>query len=186
MTSATSTTSGSESAVQVTSPDPAMPAMETTQVHRVYIRASVQAVWDAITRPEWSRRYGYGGDVSYDLRPGGAFLASTSAEMRAMGTGDDAVDGEVLEANPPHRLVQTWRLVMDEGLKALGFTRLTYELDEIGGGVTRLTVTHELEGKPQLALLLSGEMESTGAGGGWPWVLSDLKSVLETGSRMAS
>ena len=45
----------------------------TTQVYRVYIKASSQAVWDAITRPEWSERYGYGGRVEYDLRPGGAY-----------------------------------------------------------------------------------------------------------------
>ena len=43
----------------------------TTQVYRVYIKASPQAIWDAITKPEWSERYGYGSRVEYDLRPGG-------------------------------------------------------------------------------------------------------------------
>ena len=47
--------------------------METTQVYRVYIRTTPQAIWDAITKPEWSQRYGYGGSVDYDLRPGGAY-----------------------------------------------------------------------------------------------------------------
>jgi hypothetical protein len=65
-----------------------------------------------------------------------------------------------------------------------GFTRLTYEIVEGKGGVTKLTLTHELEGKPQLALLLSGGLEEMGAGGGWSWVLSDLKTLLETGSSM--
>ena len=47
--------------------------MTTTQVYRVYIKATPQAIWDAITKPEWTARYGYTGFVSYDLRPGGAY-----------------------------------------------------------------------------------------------------------------
>ncbi len=153
----------------------------TTQVYRVYIRAAPQAIWDAITRPEWTRRYGYGGDAEYDLRPGGAFRALTNEGMRAMGAGDVAVDGEVIECDPPRRLVQTWRMVMDPEAAAEGFTRLTYEITEAKDGVTRLTVIHELDGAPKLALLVAGAMEDTGAGGGWNWVLSGLKTLLETG-----
>jgi uncharacterized protein YndB with AHSA1/START domain len=155
-----------------------------TQVYRVYIRATPEAIWDAITKPEWSRRYGYGGVVEYDLRPGGAYRALASDEMRAHGAPEVAVDGEVVEAEPPSRLVQTWRMVMDEQMAAEGFTRLTYEIQEGEGGVTKLTVTHELEGAPQLAALLSGGMEDVGAGGGWAWVLSSLKTLLETGEPM--
>jgi hypothetical protein len=62
------------------------------------------------------------------------------------------------------------------------FTRLTYDIAEGQGGVTRLTVTHELDGAPRLAALVAGEMEGTGAGGGWNWVLSGLKTLLETGT----
>ena len=69
-------------------------------------------------------------------------------------------------------------------MAAEGFTRLTYEIEEGKGGVSRLTVIHELEGAPKLALLLSGGMEDMGAGGGWSWVLSDLKSLLETGTSL--
>ena len=101
-----------------------------------------------------------------------------------MGAPEVAVDGEVIEADPPRKLVQTWRMVMDEAMAAEGFTRLTYEIAEGKGGVTKLTVTHELEGAPKLALLMSGGMEDTGAGGGWSWVLSDLKSLLETGTSL--
>jgi uncharacterized protein YndB with AHSA1/START domain len=157
----------------------------TTQVYRVYIKASRQAVWDAITSPEWSQKYGYGGSVHYDLRPGGAFTAETSAEMRAQGAPDLAIDGEVIEADPPRLLILSWRMLMDEGLKAEGFTRLTYDIDEGAYGGTRLTLTHDLSGAPRLANLLSGGLESEGAGGGWSWVLSDLKTVLETGSPIA-
>jgi uncharacterized protein YndB with AHSA1/START domain len=157
----------------------------TTQVYRVYIRATPEAVWEAITKPEWSARYGYGGYVEYDLRPGGAYRARASEEFLAAGAPEVVIDGEVIEADPPRRLVQTWRMLMDEQLKEEGFTRLTYELSEGEGGVTKLTLIHELEGAPQLSKLLAGELEDRGAGGGWAWVLSDLKTVLETGRSFA-
>jgi uncharacterized protein YndB with AHSA1/START domain len=156
---------------------------ETTQVYRVYIKATPEAVWDAITKPEWTQQYGYGGSVEVDLRPGGSFRHLTTKEMRAMGAGDVAVDGEVIESDPPRKLVQTWRMVMDPEAAAEGFTRLTYEISEAADGVTKLTVIHDLAGAPRLALMVSGTMEDMGggAGGGWSWVLSDLKTVLETG-----
>ncbi len=161
-----------------------------TQVYRVYIKASPQAIWDAITGPEWSERYGYGGRVEYDLRPGGTYRAYPSEAMKQAGADmgapipDVVIDGEVIEADPPHKLVQTWRMLMDETMASQGFTRLTYEIVEGRGGVSRLTLIHELEEAPQLALLMSGDLEDTGAGGGWSWVLSDLKSLLETGQSM--
>lgn len=158
----------------------------TTQVYRVYIKATPQAIWDAITQPEWTDRYGYGGRAEYDLRPGGAHRTLTSAAMRSMGAPDVAVDGEVVEADPPRKLVVTWRMAMDEGLAAEGFTRLTYDIQEGKDGVTKLTVIHDLEGAPNLASLVAGESEDTGAGGGWSWVLSDLKSLLETGKAFTS
>ena len=156
-----------------------------TQVYRVYIKATPQAIWDAITQPEWTQKYGYGGSAEYDLRPGGAYRGLASEEMRAHGAPEVAVDGEVLEADPPRRLVQTWRMVMDPDMAAEGFTRLTYEIEEREGGVSRLTVVHELDGAPQTATLLAGGMEDQGAGGGWSWVLSDLKTLLESGKRLA-
>jgi uncharacterized protein YndB with AHSA1/START domain len=160
----------------------------TTQVYRVYIKATPQAVWDAITKPEWTEKYGYGGLAEYDLRPGGAFRQTPGAAMRAYpGVPDVIVDGEVIEADPPRKLVQTWRLLMDPDIMAEGFTRITHEIDQIAGGATRLTVVHELENAPKLASLVAGEHEDSGggAGGGWAWVLSDLKSLLETGAPLA-
>jgi uncharacterized protein YndB with AHSA1/START domain len=157
-----------------------------TQVYRVYIKATPEAIWEAITRPEWSKRYGYGGSVDYDLRPGGDYRAYTSDAMRQQGAPDLAIDGEVIEVDPPRRLVQTWRMVMDEGMTAEGFTRLTYEIEPIGDGVSKLTLVHDLTDAPKLQLLMSGGMESGGAGGGWSWVLSDLKSLLETGEPLGA
>ena len=162
----------------------------TTQVNRIYIKATAQAVWDAITKPDWTARYGYGGVAEFDLRPGGAYRAYASDAMKQRGqelgfeVPDLAVDGEVIEADPPRKLVQTWRLVMDPELEAEGFTRVTYEIEEADGS-TRLTVIHDLDGAPKLAPMVSGELSGTGAGGGWAWILSDLKSLLETGAPLA-
>jgi uncharacterized protein YndB with AHSA1/START domain len=158
--------------------------LETTQVYSVYINATPEAIWDAITKPEWSARYGYGGDVEYDLRSGGGFRVHASEEFLAAGAPEIVVDGEVIESDPPRRLVQTWRMLMDDALAAEGFTRLTYEIKPTDYG-TKLTVIHELESAPKLALMVAGTSEDTGAGGGWAYVLSDLKSVLETGKSLA-
>jgi uncharacterized protein YndB with AHSA1/START domain len=161
--------------------------MTTTQVYRVYIRASAQAIWDAITEPTWTARYGYGGRVELDLRPGGMARGFTSDAMKKQGAAmgaevpDVAFEGQVIEADPPRRLVQTFHMLMDPELAAEPFTRLTYEIEEGKGGAIRLTLIHELEGAPKLAAVVSGAMEDVGAGGGWSWVLSDLKSLLETG-----
>jgi uncharacterized protein YndB with AHSA1/START domain len=157
----------------------------TTQLYRVYIKATPEAIWDAITKPEWTEKYGYGVRAEYDLRPGGAYRGFTNEGMRSMGAPDVAVDGEVLESDPPRKLVQTWRMVMDSEVAAEGFTRLTYEIEESKGGVTKLTVIHDLEGAPKLATLVSGALEDSGAGGGWSWVLSGLKTLLETGESFA-
>jgi uncharacterized protein YndB with AHSA1/START domain len=157
-----------------------------TQVYRVYIRTAPERVWDAITQPEWVAKYGYGGTVESEFRPGAPFTAYTSQEMRDAGAPEVAIDGEVIEADPPRKLVLSWRMVMDEGLAAEGFTRLTYEIEEISEGVSKLTVVHELDGAPRLARLMNGDFESEGAGGGWAWVLSDLKSLLETGAKLSS
>jgi uncharacterized protein YndB with AHSA1/START domain len=155
----------------------------TTQIHRIYIQATPEAIWEAITSPEWSRKYGYGGSVDFDLRTGGAFRVHASEEFLAAGSPEIVVDGEVIEADPPRKLVQTWRMLMDPELQSEGFTRLTYEIEPSQYG-TKLTVIHDLEGAPRLAALVDGKLEAQGAGGGWAWVLSDLKSVLETGHRL--
>jgi uncharacterized protein YndB with AHSA1/START domain len=160
----------------------AMPETKVTvQVHRVFIRATPEAIWDAITQPEWSARYGYPGQSEYDLRPGGAFR-TVPGEMTAPGMPDVLVDGEVLEADPPRRLVQTYRMLWDPEMAAEGFTRVTWEIEDELPGVSRLTVTHELDGAPKTALQLAGEL--AGTGGGWSYILSDLKTVLETGTRL--
>lgn len=153
------------------------------QVHRIYIKATPQAVWDAITKPEWTDRYGYGGLPEYDLTAGAQYIVRPGPAMAAVaGVPDVIIDGEIVESDPPRRLVQTWRMLMDPDLAAEGFTRLTYEIESLDGGATRLTVIHDLTNAPKNATMTAGGMESRGGGGGWAWVLSDLKSLLETGS----
>jgi uncharacterized protein YndB with AHSA1/START domain len=163
----------------------------TTQVHRVYIKASAQAIWDAITVPEWTNQYGYTGYANYDLRPGGALAVRPNAEFKAAAEAngfpcpDVVVDGEVIEADAPHKLVTTWRMLMDPEMADEGFTQISYEIKELDGFCS-LTVTHDLSGAPKVAALVAGSGEDMGAGGGHAWVLSDLKSLLETGKTLAA
>jgi len=158
----------------------------TTQVYRIFIKASPQKIWDAITKPEWTERFGYGVRDEYDLRPGGAYRGHANAGMLAMGFPDVVVDGEVFESDPPNKLVITWRMAMDPNLNAEGFTRLTYEIVEGKGGVSRLSVIHDLAGRPGHAAMVAGVLQGPGQGGGWLWILSDLKSLLERGEQMTT
>jgi uncharacterized protein YndB with AHSA1/START domain len=166
-------------------------ATTTTQVFRIYIKATAEQIWEAITDPEWTNRYGYTGYAHYDLRPGGEYKVVPNDEFKAQAEAysgqplDLVADGEVIEADPPHRLVQTWRMLMDPEIQAEGFTKLTYEIQEVMGGCA-LTLIHELEDAPKLAVMVAGsDIDPATGGGGWPWVLSDLKSLLETGSTLA-
>jgi uncharacterized protein YndB with AHSA1/START domain len=84
---------------------------DTTQVYRVFIKASPEAIWDAITKPEWTERYAYGGRVELDLKAGGNFCHRASEQMKSMGMVDEMIVGEVVEADPPKKLVQTWHPV---------------------------------------------------------------------------
>ena len=150
----------------------------------MYIKATPEVVWEAITNPEWNQRYGYGPSGEYELRPGGAYRVLPSKAMQEHGAPDVIIEGEVLECDPPRRLVQTWRGLWDPEMAAEGFTRLTWEIGEGPSGVTTLTVTHKLEGAPKTAAQVSGRMPE--AGGGWSWILSDLKTLLETGTTLGS
>lgn len=155
-----------------------------TQVYRVYIKATPQAIWDAITTPEWNARYGYPGRGEYDLRPGGRYLATADEQAQALGMPAELVDGEVLEVDPPRKLVQTWRAIWDPEIAAERPTRVTWEIGEETAGVSRLTVTHELEGAPLHAAQVASIAPLEQGGGGWALILSDLKTLLESGDSM--
>jgi len=161
-------------------------ATPTTQVYRIFIRATPQAIWDAITTPEWTQRFGYGLRDEFDLKPGGAYRGMANPGMVKMGMGGTIVDGEVIESDPPRRLTITWRMAIDPRMAEEGFTRLTYEIEEGRGGVSRLSVIHDVTGRPGHAAMVAGIKQGPGEGGGWAWILSDLKSLLETGQQMTT
>ena len=71
----------------------------TVHVHRVYIRAAAQRVWDALLSPEWTDRYGYGGFVQSDLQAGGPFVTTAGSGMQEYGITGPIVDGEVIESD---------------------------------------------------------------------------------------
>lgn len=150
------------------------------QIFRVYIQAPAQKVWEAITSSEFTTKYGYGGETEVELTPGGVFRNLTTPLMKEMGMGDIAVTGKVIEVDPPHRLVQTWNAAWQNEE-----TTLTWELVEYAGPLTGLTVTHDCTGAPNTARDIEGTGDAEQGGGGWPWVLAGLKTLLETGRPMA-
>jgi uncharacterized protein YndB with AHSA1/START domain len=158
----------------------------TVQVHRIYIRATPQAIWDAITKPEWTERYAYGGRASYELKAGGKYHHGASPEMKSFGLPDVIIVGEVLESDPPRKLVQTWHPLFTPEMIAEPPSRLTYEIFESPSGVCTVVMTHDVTETPLVAGMVKGNNDPVeSGGGGWPWVLSDLKSLLETGKRMS-
>ena len=138
---------------------------QTTQVYSVFVRATPEQVWDAITKPEFTQQYFYGARI--EVRDGRRFAA----------VGDTEWDEEVLEEDPPHKLVHGWISAYDSELAAEAQSRVTWEIEPQDGGVTKLTVVHDqLEGAPRTAESVAG---------GWMYVLSGLKTLLETGRPLA-
>lgn len=165
---------------------------DTTAVFKVYIRTTPEAIWQAITDPAWSVRYGYGGYASYDQRVGGAYAVKaddkllSAAKQMGFELPDPILDGEVLECDPPKLLRQSWRMLMDPASAQEGFTTLTFAIEQLDAGYCSLTVTHECPAQPTVLAMVTGANDAPPdqGGGGWPWILSDLKSLLETGTRM--
>jgi uncharacterized protein YndB with AHSA1/START domain len=156
-----------------------------THMHEIYIRASAQAIWDAITDPDWNGKYGYQAVSEYELRPGGKFRALANAEMKTYGLPEVMIDGEVIEVKPPLKLVQTYRWLFNAEHEKEGFTRIAFEIAPTNSGFCRLTVTHDVTGAPMMAAATVSKFNEQGSGG-WNWILSDLKSLLETGKIMSA
>lgn len=147
-------------------------AATTTQVYELFIKATPEAIWDAITKPEFTQRYFYGSRADYDLRAGGA-LRSFAGESDTL-----LVDGEFIEVEPPRKLVHTWHALYDPELAEEHPSRVTWEIEPQEGGFSKLVVVHDrLEGAPKTAESVSGA--------GWMMVLSGLKTLLETGEPLA-
>jgi uncharacterized protein YndB with AHSA1/START domain len=138
-----------------------------TQVYSVFIKATPEQIWEAITNPEFTEKYFYASRV--ELANGRRRAFGPAGEL----WGDEAI----LEEDPPRRLVHGWRALYDPELAEEATSRVTWEIDQQDGGVSRLTVTHDqLEGAPKTAESVAG---------GWMYVLSGLKTLLETGEPLA-
>jgi uncharacterized protein YndB with AHSA1/START domain len=141
----------------------------TAQVYQVFIRASAEEIWEAMTSPEFTAKYFHGSRIEFV--DGRRVSRSPDGELR----GDTAI----LESEPPHRLVHGWRPLYDPELAAEATSRVTWEIEPQDGGYCKLTVVHdELEGAPKTAASVSGA--------GWMMILSGLKTLLETGEPLAS
>ena len=144
---------------------------QTTQVYSLFIRATPEQVWDAITKSEFTTQYFYGSIVESTYEPGAPYLGwSTDRSVQY-------VAGEVLEADPPRKLSTTWRALYDAETAAEPYSRVTWEIEPQDGGVTKLTVVHD-----QLEESLK---TAANVANGWSFILSGLKTLLETGKPLA-
>jgi uncharacterized protein YndB with AHSA1/START domain len=135
-------------------------------VYVTYIRATPEKVWEALISPEFTPLYWFGIVHDSDWRPG-------SAWKMIRPNGEVTESGEVLEVEKPKRLVLKWRNEFMPELRAEGYSRCTIEIEPAGEGAVKLSVLHEID-KPGSKLI-------GGVSAGWPRILSNLKSLLETG-----
>jgi uncharacterized protein YndB with AHSA1/START domain len=134
-------------------------------VYVAYIRSERARVWAALTEPAFIKRYWFGMDVACDFRAGSPWALKFE-------DGRIADHGEILVAEPPSRLVIKWIHEWRPELAGEGASRCTFTLEE-AGPATKLTVLHEID-RPDSKLIEA-------VSGGWPKILSNLKSLLETG-----
>jgi uncharacterized protein YndB with AHSA1/START domain len=134
-----------------------------TFLYVTYIRTTPDKLWAALTTPEFQRQYWFGVVQESDWKAGSPWRMMFS-------DGRVADSGEVLEADPPKKLVLKWRNEFRDDLKDAGYSRCTYELEPHDDAV-KLTVTHISESRAFIEAV----------SGGWPKILSNLKSLLETG-----
>ena len=140
----------------------------TTQVYQVFIKASPEQIWDAITKPEFTERYFYGQRIE------------VTKDRRTWQNGDGRVvsEGPILEWEPPRKLVHGWLSLYDPEMADEDESRVTWEIEPQEGGYCELTVVHDqLDGSPKTAQQVSGA--------GWMFVLSGLKTLLETGAPLS-
>jgi uncharacterized protein YndB with AHSA1/START domain len=139
------------------------------KVFEIYIKTTPERLWEAITDGEMRQRYSFGVGVSSDWTPGSPY------EAVHPGAGVAISEGENLEVDPPRRLVQSMTALWSDEVKAEGTSRVTWEIEPVGDSC-RLTVTHD-----QLREGANDELY-----GGWPMILSGLKTLLETGENLTT
>jgi uncharacterized protein YndB with AHSA1/START domain len=132
-------------------------------VFEIYIKTTPERLWEAITDDELRQKYNFGVGTTSDWTPGSEYRSGVPGVV-------EIAAGENLEVDPPRRLVQTFQALWSEGVKAEGSSRVTWEIEPVGDSC-RLLVTHD-----QLPEGANSELF-----GGWPMILSGLKTLLETG-----
>jgi uncharacterized protein YndB with AHSA1/START domain len=136
---------------------------QTTQVYQVFIKASPEEIWEAITTPSFTQKYFFGSHIT----------VTPESFTGLDGEGNDLVLGAVSEYEPPHRLVHEWRSLYDPDAAQEAASRVSWEIED-KDGFSLVTVTHDqLEDSPKTAENVAG---------GWTFVLSGLKTLLETGT----
>ncbi|MGH3397835.1 MAG: ArsR/SmtB family transcription factor [Streptosporangiaceae bacterium] len=139
------------------------------KVFEIYIRTTPERIWEAITNSGIRAKYNFGAGLSSDWTPGSSFQMGHPSGF-VLG------EGKNLKVDPPRRLVQTMTALWSDDVKAEGETRITWEIEPIADDSCRLTVTHD-----QLREGANDELY-----GGWPMILSGLKTWLETGELLTT
>jgi uncharacterized protein YndB with AHSA1/START domain len=139
-----------------------------TAVFEIYIKATPERIWEAITDPEQRAKYSFGVQVRSDWTPGSTYRSGVPGAV-------EIAAGENLVVAPPHLLVQSFTALWSDDVKAQGTTRVTWEIEQVGDSC-RLTVVHD-----QLPASANAELY-----GGWPMILSGLKTLLETGELLTT
>lgn len=137
-------------------------------VFEIYIKTTPERLWAAITDPEMRATYSFGVRTDSEWTPGSSYRSSVPGVV-------DIAEGENLEVDPPCRLVQTMTALWSDDVRAEGATRVTWEIEPVGDSC-RLRVTHD-----QLSADANSELF-----GGWPMILSGLKTLLESGERLTT
>ena len=140
------------------------------KVFEIFIKTTPERLWEAITDPDQRSKYNFGARVTSDWTPGSHY------EMSAMGGAVNLGEGEILEVDKPRRLVQSARFLWSDDVKNEGTSRITWEIESIGDDSCRLTVIHD-----QMREGANDEIY-----GGWPMILSGLKTWLETGELLTT
>jgi uncharacterized protein YndB with AHSA1/START domain len=139
------------------------------KIYEIYIKTTPERLWEAITNPEMRRKYSFGIGVITDWAPGSHYEGVTPASSTPI------LEGENLEIDAPRRLVQSFRALWSDDVKSEGTSRVTWEIEPVGDSCC-LTVTHD-------QLREGGNDEIFG---GWPMILSGLKTLLETGELLTT
>lgn len=142
---------------------------KSTFVYVTFIRTTPERLWSALTTPEFMKEYWFGMHCESDWKPGSPWkLLFTDGRVADM--------GEIVEAEPPQRLVIKWRNEWKEEMKAEGDSLCTFEIEtvpDVSPPAVKLSITHGME-RPESKFIQA-------VSGGWPKILSNLKSLLETG-----